>query len=119
MSLKWMSSPTKKKHKTEMTNNGDVVKIVFSSAGHPKNQLFHFELDGKLRVTKLISSIHIYVGDTILAYNDIDLRGKTLADYLALIAKEKPGKNVELLILRVNGHRGFTQWEILIDSSPL
>ena len=108
-------SPSSKKLKVEYSNNGDLHKVIFASAGHPTNQLFLFQLDRNLKIKKLFTNIDLYIGDQVLEYNGVNLRGKTYEHFTQLLSKEKLDKKVEMVILRVNGYKGFLQPHIKVS----
>ena len=114
-------SPSKKKLKkkkssssddedmAENSHYGDVVEITHSSSGFDYwDNLYTIGRD--LKIKDIHCDIHIedmFVGDSVLEFNGVDMRGKTWIDLKCEARKLKNNDKVTLKLLRVNGKKRY------------
>ena len=86
---------------------GDIVEVVHSSVGW-ENWEFLYDVGDDLKITDIKCNIEdMYIGDQILKYNGVDMRGKTWFDLNRLACGVDKSEKVTLLLLRVNGNKYY------------
>ena len=103
------SSSSEDEDMPESSHYGDVVEITHTSSGYDYWQNL-YKVGRDLKIKDISCNIHnedMFIGDSVLEFNGVDMRGKDWYDLLREARKLKNNDKVTLKLLRVNGKKRY------------
>ena len=94
---------------TEINARRRIVKVI-----HKYNPQDLYELDQNFKVISVESHIGLYIGDTVVEFNKVDLRGQIYKVYEDLKNDLKPEQFVTLHVLRKDCDQGLLQQHVKV-----
>lgn len=93
--------------------NEDTENIELLEITHTKN-FDLFKVDDDFKVVEVVCNLPMYVGDNVVEYMGIDVRGKSMAVLKDAFEKQKENGKVTFKVLRVNSPKRYLKSDVKV-----